>query len=102
MIDMSLLAVAIRCNASVIVTFEEKDFPAEVLSHYALETQHPDAFADNLFDLNQAARSPRRSGNVKSSNTLLSVWTTSWRRDSDKDSCRHRHLAPIIERYSDP
>jgi predicted nucleic acid-binding protein len=53
--DRHVLAAAIRCNASVIVTFNEKDFPAEVLSHYALETQHPDVFADNLFDLDQAA-----------------------------------------------
>jgi len=36
--DRHVLAAAIRCNASVIVTFNEKDFPAEVLSHYAMET----------------------------------------------------------------
>jgi hypothetical protein len=35
----------------VIVTCNEKDFPAEVLSHYAMETQHPDVFAENVFDL---------------------------------------------------
>jgi hypothetical protein len=53
--DRHVLAAAIRCNASVIVTFNEKDFPTEVLSHYAIETQHPDVFADNLFDLDPAA-----------------------------------------------
>jgi len=53
--DRHVLAAAIRCNASVIVTFNEKDFPAQVLSHYAIETQHPDVFADNLFDLDPAA-----------------------------------------------
>ena len=53
--DRHVLAAAIRCNASVIVTFNEKDFPAEALSHYAMETQHPDVFAENLFDLDHAA-----------------------------------------------
>ena len=53
--DLHVLAAAIRCNASVIVTFNEKDFPAEALSHYAMETQHPDVFAENLFDLDHAA-----------------------------------------------
>jgi len=53
--DRHVLAAAIRCNASVIVTFNEKDFRAEALSHYAMETQHPDVFAENLFDLDHAA-----------------------------------------------
>ena len=53
--DRHVLAAAIRCNASVIVTFNEKDFPAEALSHYAMETQHPDVFAENRFDLDHPA-----------------------------------------------
>jgi hypothetical protein len=53
--DRHVLAAAIRCHASVIVTFNEKDFPAQMLAPYAIETQHPDVFADNLFDLDQAA-----------------------------------------------
>ena len=50
-----MLAAAIRCNASVIVTFNEKDFPAQALATYGIEAQHPDLFIDNLFDLDQAA-----------------------------------------------
>jgi hypothetical protein len=50
-----VLAAAIRCNASVIVTFNEKDFPATALAPYGIEAQHPDLFVDNLFDLDQAA-----------------------------------------------
>jgi hypothetical protein len=53
--DRHVLAAAIRCNASVIVTFNEKDFPAAALAVYGIETQHPDEFADNLFNLDNAA-----------------------------------------------
>lgn len=53
--DRHVLAAAIRCNASVIVTFNQKDFPKEVLSIYGVEAQHPDVFVDNLFDLEPAA-----------------------------------------------
>jgi len=53
--DRHVLAAAIRCNASVIVTFNEKDFPALALAPYGIEAQHPDLFIDNRFDLDQAA-----------------------------------------------
>ena len=53
--DRHVLAAAIRCSASVIVTFNEKDFPDEVLSRFGIEAQHPDVFVENLFDLDQAA-----------------------------------------------
>lgn len=53
--DRHVLAAAIRCNASVIVTFNERDFPEAVLAPFGIETQHPDEFADNLFDLDPAA-----------------------------------------------
>lgn len=52
--DRHVLAAAIRCHASVIVTFNEKDFPADVLEPFGLEAQHPDVFVENLFDLDQA------------------------------------------------
>lgn len=35
--DRHVLAVAIRCQASVIVTFNERDFPADVLDGFGLE-----------------------------------------------------------------
>ena len=53
--DCHVLAAAVRCNASVIVTFNEKGFPASALAPYGVEAQHPDLFIDNLFDLDQAA-----------------------------------------------
>ncbi|SAL17698.1 hypothetical protein AWB70_00762 [Caballeronia cordobensis] len=53
--DRHVLAAAIRSGASVIVTFNEKDFPASVLSPLGIETRHPDVFADELFDLAPAA-----------------------------------------------
>jgi hypothetical protein len=53
--DRHVVAAAIRCHASVIVTFNGRDFPADVLDSFGLEAQHPDVFAENLFDLDQAA-----------------------------------------------
>lgn len=53
--DRHVLAAAIRCGASVIVTFNEKDFPGTALAAFGIEAQHPDEFIDNLFDLDQAA-----------------------------------------------
>lgn len=53
--DRHVLAAAVHCGASIIVTFNDRDFPAETLSAFGIETQHPDEFIDNLFDLDQAA-----------------------------------------------
>jgi len=53
--DRHVLAAAIRCNASVIVTFNQKDFPCLALGPYGIEAQHPDEFVDNLIDLDSAA-----------------------------------------------
>ncbi|MCP1573019.1 MULTISPECIES: PIN domain-containing protein [Herbaspirillum] len=53
--DRHVLATAIRCGASVIVTFNERDFPAQALIPYGIEAQHPDEFAHNLLDLDPAA-----------------------------------------------
>lgn len=53
--DRHVLAAAIRCNASVIVTFNEKDFPDTTLAPFSIEAQHPDEFIEYLFDLDQAA-----------------------------------------------
>jgi predicted nucleic acid-binding protein len=53
--DRHVLAAAIRCGANVIVTFNERDFPAAYLTSFGVEVQHPDEFIDNLFDLDQAA-----------------------------------------------
>jgi predicted nucleic acid-binding protein len=53
--DRHVLAAAIRCHASVIVTFNQKDFPDDILAPFGIEAQHPDEFIENLFDLDQAA-----------------------------------------------
>lgn len=53
--DRHVLAVAIRCGASVIVTFNERDFPQDRLAPFGVEAQHPDEFVDNLLDLDAAA-----------------------------------------------
>jgi predicted nucleic acid-binding protein len=64
--DRHVLAAAIRASASVIVTFNLRDFPAARLEQYGVEAQHPDEFIAHLIDLNQmkvcaAAEEQRRS-----------------------------------------
>jgi len=53
--DHHVLAAAIRCSASVIVTFNLGDFPSRVLDPLGMEAQHPDEFVENLLDLDAAA-----------------------------------------------
>lgn len=49
--DRHVLAAAIRCRASLIVTYNLRDFPADVLSGFDIEAQHPDEFVAGLLDL---------------------------------------------------
>ncbi len=53
--DRHILAAAIMCSASVIVTFNLKDFPSDALEPFEIEAVHPDDFIADLFDLDQAA-----------------------------------------------
>ena len=48
--DRHVLAAAIHARAGVIVTFNLKDFPEEVLAPYGQQAQHPDNFVSNLLD----------------------------------------------------
>lgn len=50
--DRHVLAAAIKCGASVIVTSNLKDFPADYLEKFGIEAQHPDEFIACQFDLN--------------------------------------------------
>ena len=49
--DRHVLAAAIRSSASVIVTYNLKDFPDNALQKYGIEAQHPDDFLMHLLDL---------------------------------------------------
>ncbi|MBF8673116.1 PIN domain-containing protein [Pseudomonas fulva] len=53
--DRHVLAAAIKCGASVIVTYNLKDFPAEILKRFEIEALHPDVFLSDIWDLDQAA-----------------------------------------------
>ena|SRR5450830_559502 len=53
--DRHVLAAAIKCNASVIVTFNLKDFPEQTLAPLNIEPLHPDDFIADIWDLDQAA-----------------------------------------------
>ena len=50
--DCHVVAAAIKSNAAVIVTYNGKDFPEDVLKPYAIDVQHPDTFISHLLDLN--------------------------------------------------
>jgi len=53
--DRHVLAAAIKAGASVIVTYNLDDFPADALDPFGIEAQHPDDFLVHQFDLNRAA-----------------------------------------------
>jgi PIN domain len=46
--DRHVLAAAIHAKATVIVTFNLRDFPVSTLEYYGIEAQNPDDFACNL------------------------------------------------------
>jgi len=50
--DRHVLAAAIAGKANRIVTFNLKDFPAELLHSYRIEAQHPDEFITQLMAVN--------------------------------------------------
>lgn len=53
--DRHVVAAAIHSGASLIVTFNLKDFPPEALQPYNLVAQHPDDFIVDLLDLHPAS-----------------------------------------------
>lgn len=53
--DRHVVAAAIRAGAQMIVTFNVRDFPADLLSPYNIEAQHPDDFVVNQIHLNPGA-----------------------------------------------
>ena len=64
--DRHVVAAAIQAGASLIVTFNLKDFPPDALRPYNLAAQHPDDFIFDLLDLHtagvlEAAANHRRS-----------------------------------------
>ena len=60
--DRHVLAAAISCRASVIVTFNQKDFPAASLQAVGMLAQHPDEFITRLcrFDPDLVVKAARR------------------------------------------
>ncbi len=64
--DRHVVAAALHSGASLVVTFNLKDFPADALKPYNLAAQHPDDFIMDLLDLHpasvlEAAANHRRS-----------------------------------------
>jgi predicted nucleic acid-binding protein len=42
--DIHILAAAIKSQAQIIVTYNMKDFPVEIIKKFDIEAQHPDTF----------------------------------------------------------
>lgn len=53
--DRHVAAAAIKCSASVIVTFNLKDFPEPILEPFGIEALHPDEFLSNQWSVDSAA-----------------------------------------------
>lgn len=51
--DNHVLAAAIKSGAQMIVTFNLKDFPSEILDQYGIEAMHPDVFVEHQMSLHQ-------------------------------------------------
>ena len=51
--DRHVLAAAIKAGAQIIVTFNLKDFPDEILNTYDIEAMHPDSFIEHQLTLQQ-------------------------------------------------
>ena len=51
--DRHVLAAAIVGHADAIVTFNSRDFPGGYLAQFGIETQHPDDFITNQFELHE-------------------------------------------------
>jgi predicted nucleic acid-binding protein len=49
--DRHVLAAAIHASASVIVTFNVKDFPDAITNKYNIEAKHPDDFISQLLEI---------------------------------------------------
>ena len=49
--DVHVLAAAIKAQAQIIVTYNIKDFPIEILKKFEIEAQHPDTFLRHQLDL---------------------------------------------------
>jgi predicted nucleic acid-binding protein len=53
--DRHVVAAAIKCGAQMIVTFNMRDFPPQVLAPWDIEAQHPDDFVINQIHLDSGA-----------------------------------------------
>ena len=54
--DRHVLAAAIRCDASVIVTLNLGDFPSQALGKFSIEAQHPDEPSRQSHESRKAGR----------------------------------------------
>jgi hypothetical protein len=81
--DRHVVAAAIAAKASLIVTWNRKDFPAKELAKHGVKAQNPDAFLTSLYsaapDATVAATANARK-NLRVSRTGPEVFLTELRR----------------------
>jgi hypothetical protein len=53
--DRHILAAAIHCGATAIITFNLRDFPEDALAPFGIRATHPDEFIRELFGVDQDA-----------------------------------------------
>ena len=98
--DRHVLAAAIRTRASVIVTFNLDDFPANVLEPLGVESQHPDEFITHLIDLNPAvvcAAGKRQRASLKNPpHTVEEFLTTLEKQRLPETVARLREFSELI------
>ena len=63
--DRHVLAAAIRCGADIIVTFNLKDFPEDVLKPYGIEDSIPTTSSRTNSTLLRTSSAQRPSGSVR-------------------------------------
>lgn len=50
--DRHVLAAALKCGASVVVTYNKRDFPVSATEPWEIEIQGPSTFLRHQYDLN--------------------------------------------------
>jgi hypothetical protein len=98
--DRHVLAAAIKPLSKVIVTFNLKHFPEEVLTTYGIEAQHPDEFVNNLLRLDAlavfAAVKRQRQSLKNPPKTVEEYLITLERQGLAKTVAELRHFAEVI------
>jgi hypothetical protein len=98
--DRHVVAAAVRSSSDVIVTYNLRDFPPDVLGRYNIKPQHPDQFIEHLLDLDEprviAAVKTLRAGLTRPPVTAEDYLTTLERQSLPQTAARLRRFVDLI------